>query len=106
MSSNWVISRTGVLVCISKMVVDLGMFIHSIYLVRPSVMETRMLRIIEVTPGGKNTCPGFMEELTGAGTGATHEAVEGQMLRTKQIWDPTAAPPYLTSHQCALRGVP
>ena len=65
-----------------------------------------MLRIIEVTPGGKNTCPGLMEELTGAGTSGIHEAVERQMLRTKQIWGPTAAPPYFTSHPCALSGVP
>ena len=46
MPSDWVISRTEVLVYISKVVVDFHVFIHSVYLLGPSVMVTRMLRMI------------------------------------------------------------
>lgn len=76
---DWVTCRTGTLLCMSKVVGDLGRFTQSVYLPGPSAMATRMLRIIEVTPGSKNTCPGFMEELTGVGMDDSHEAVERQM---------------------------
>ena len=46
MPSDWVISRTEVLVYISKVVVDFRVFIHSVYLLGPSVMVTSMLRMI------------------------------------------------------------
>ena len=46
MPSDWVISRTEVLVYISKVVVDFHVFIHSVYLLGPSVMVTSMLRMI------------------------------------------------------------
>ena len=46
MPSDWVISRTEVLVYISKVVVDFPVFIHSVYLLGPSVMVTSMLRMI------------------------------------------------------------
>lgn len=81
------------------------MLAQSVYLRGRSVMVTSMLRMMEVIPGGKNTCPGFMEELAGVGVDDIHEAVERQMLRTNQIWDPTAAPPCLPSQECALRGI-
>ena len=45
-ASDWVVSRTEVLVYISKVAVGSGVSIHSVCLLGPSVMVTSMLRMI------------------------------------------------------------
>ena len=60
-----------------------------------------------MTPGGKNTCLGFREELTGMRMDGICEAVERiSSIKTQANLGSAAAPPYLTGHQRAQRGVP
>lgn len=83
MSSDWVLSRTWALVRISKVV-----WTQARSPTQSTYLAPQMLRMIQVTSRGENPGPAFMEELTGAVMDDVGEAVEGQMLRAKQIWDP------------------
>lgn len=60
------------------------MFALPLCLLGPSGMVSRMLRRTEMAPGDRNTCPVFMEGLTGAGMDDISEAVKGKGEEPRQ----------------------